>query len=425
MVTAAARAARVLLGTSLALGLAAALPGAAQAKGGPVDGVGNVYYLNDSLTGSANRVFAYGSGGDEVFFGDWDGDGVDTPLVRRGATFHVRNSNSSGPAERVFVYGRAGDTVLTGDWDGNGTDTLAVRRGAEYHVKNSLTGGPADVVVVYGRAGDRVLVGDWDGSGTDTLAVRRDATYHVKNSLTPGAADRTFVYGRRLDLVMVGDWDGDGADTLGVRRGIVNYLKNSLSGGGADATFAYGQLPDNVVVGDWDGDGTDTLGLRRPPSRPSWLTGTVTDLSGVVPYSIRYDPRNGRLAPSQLCLIPFMPSHYLHCRALPDLLAFHRAYQARFGERLPIDTWDRSTYRTLAQQQQTYAEIGPPIAARPGTSPHGWGFALDMYEGPEFDFGSERYEWMRVNGPRFGWENLPWHREGGAVPEYWHFDYVR
>lgn len=409
----------------LAAVLAFAWAGPAIADGRPLDGVGRLYYLNDAWSGHANRVFAYGRGDDEVFFGDWDGDGVDTPLVRRGAVFYVRNSNTSGAATHVFRYGRSGDDVVAGDWDGNGTDTLTVRRGAVYHVKNTLSGGPADVVVVYGRAGDEVLVGDWDGDGADTLAVRRGPTYYVKNSLRPGTADRTFVYGRRLDIVMVGDWDGDGADTMGVRRGTVNYLKNSLAGGVADATFAYGRLPDNVAAGDWDGDGTDTLGIRRPPSRPGWLTGTVTDLSGVVPYSGGYDPRNGRLAPSQLCLVPFMPSHYIHCRALTDLVGFHRAYQARFGERLPIDTWDRSTYRTLAEQDRTWAEIGPPIAARPGTSPHGWGLAVDMYEGPEFGFGSERYRWMRANGPRFGWENLPWHHETGPVPEYWHFDYVR
>jgi hypothetical protein len=144
----------------------------------------------------------------------------------------------------------------------------------------------------------------------------------------------------------------------------------------------------------------------------------------VVPYSGSYDARNGRLAPSVLCLVPFLPGHYVHCRALGDLVAFHRAYAGRFGERLPIDSWDRSTYRSVEGQVQTWQEIGPPIAARPGTSPHGWGMAVDMFEGPEYDFGSARYAWMLANGPRFGWRNMPWHQRDGSVPEYWHFDYV-
>ncbi|MDD9205633.1 hypothetical protein PU560_04010, partial [Georgenia sp. 10Sc9-8] len=60
-----------------------------------------------------------------------------------------------------------------GDWDGDGEDTFAVRRGFTYHVKNSLTGGEADLVLNYGRTDDEVYVGDWDGDTIDTLGVRR------------------------------------------------------------------------------------------------------------------------------------------------------------------------------------------------------------------------------------------------------------
>src|SRR5690606_41164494 len=73
----------------------------------------------------------------------------------------------------LFQYGKAGDMVYAGDWDGNGRDSFLVRRGKEYHVKNSLRGGPADVVMLYGRATDEVYIGDWDGNGTDTVGVRR------------------------------------------------------------------------------------------------------------------------------------------------------------------------------------------------------------------------------------------------------------
>jgi len=223
------------------------------------------FFLNDSWTASANTVFEYGRPGDEVFVGDWDGDGVDTIALRRGATFYVRNSNTSGPADRVFAYGRPGDTVLVGDWNGDGVDTLAVRRGSEYHIKNSVAPGVADKVVVYGRAGDDVLVGDWDGNGSDTLAVRRGFVYHVKNSIAPGNADQVVPYGRSEDVVLVGDWNGDGTDTLAVRRGREYHVKNSMSAGKADLVLAYGRPSDKVLVGDWNGDGTDTLGVHRTP----------------------------------------------------------------------------------------------------------------------------------------------------------------
>jgi hypothetical protein len=391
---------------------------------GLVPGYGQRYLLDDDRDGVAEHAFVYGRQDDEVLFGDWDGDGVDSPAVRRGATFYFRQSSSSGPADTVVTYGRPDDGVLAGDWDGDGTDTLAVRRGNVYYLSDALLGGVADVVT-FGRAGDAAFAGDWDGDGRDTLALRRENRLYLSNTVSGGAAEHAFAYGRPWDVVLVGDWDGDGRDTVGVRRANLVHVRNSTSSGPADATFAYGRASDTAAAGDWDGDGTDTVGVRRPPEHPDWLTGSVTDISGVVPYSGTYDPRNGRLAPSQLCLIPFMPSHYIHCRARADLVAFHQAYQARFGERLPVDTWDRSTYRSLEEQERTWVEIGPPIAARPGTSPHGWGLAVDMFEGPEFAFGSTRYRWLLENGPRFGWANLPWHQETGSVPEYWHFDYVR
>src|SRR5690606_1121459 len=65
-----------------------------------------------------------------VLVGDWDGDGDDSLAVRRGATFHLRNTLGSGPADREVVYGRSGDAAFAGDWNGDGTDTLGVRRGS-------------------------------------------------------------------------------------------------------------------------------------------------------------------------------------------------------------------------------------------------------------------------------------------------------
>ncbi|WP_413452409.1 glycoside hydrolase family 97 catalytic domain-containing protein [Georgenia phoenicis] len=223
------------------------------------------FFLSNDWQGRTAHAFQYGRSTDEVFVGDWDGDGTDSIAVRRGSEFHVSNAPRGGKADRVFAYGRPGDTVLVGDWDGDGQDTFAVRRGSVYHVKNSLAGGPADAVVGYGRPADAVLVGDWDGDGRDTLTVRRGAVYHVKNSMTGGAADRVVAYGRAGDITLAGDWDGDGRDTFAVRRGNVYYAKNSLTGGQADRVVAYGRAGDEVFTGDWDGNGTDTLGLRRLP----------------------------------------------------------------------------------------------------------------------------------------------------------------
>ncbi len=222
-----------LRSTALVAGATAALLALAPLAGAAAAPSDSGFFLNDSWDATADRTFMYGRMTDEVLVGDWDGDGTDTVMLRRGNVFHVSNRPRGGDAD-VIVYGRPGDVVLVGDWDGDGDDTLAVRRGKTYHVKNTLRGGDADRVVTYGRAEDEVLVGDWDGDGDDTLAVRRGARYFVNNSLASGPADLTLFYGRADDEVLVGDWNGDRRDTLGVRRPLPEYRSSVVAVTDAD-----------------------------------------------------------------------------------------------------------------------------------------------------------------------------------------------
>ena len=215
---------------------------------------GRDMHLRNSLSGGvADVTFPYGVVSDEVFVGDWDGDGVDTFAVRRGKTFYLSNSLRGGNAEVVFEYGRAGDVILVGDWDGDGKDTFMVRRGREFHMSNSLKSGAAEKVFEYGRVDDAVVVGDWDGDGKDTLGVRRGAVMHLRNDLGAGAASDVFSYGRADDVVLSGDWDGDGKDTFMVRRGREFHMSNSLKSGAAEKVFDYGHATDMILVGNWDG----------------------------------------------------------------------------------------------------------------------------------------------------------------------------
>lgn len=398
----------------------------AVAKGGVSPGWGSDFYLSDSFASEANLVFAFGRETDRYLVGDWDGDGVDTLAARRGNVYHFTNSPTGATIDAVVTYGRPDDTVLAGDWDGDGVETLAVRRDSTYHVKNTLVGGPADVVIAYGKVDDDVLVGDFDGNGTDTLAVRRASTYHVKNTIAGGNADQVVGYGRPDDDVLVGDFDGDSDDSFTVRRGNQYFIANDIRGGAADRVVSYGRTTDAALVGDWNGDGVDSLGIHRLRGAPERTTfGTVTDLTGIDPLSGDYDPRNGRLARELLCTIPFLPTHMVQCRAVGDLVAFHNAYQARFGQPLPINPAPYTAYRSYQNQEYVWLETGPPVAARPGTSPHGYGLAVDFGGRTEIEFGQEPYPWLLANGPRFGWENMPWHWENGSVPEPWHFDYRR
>lgn len=69
-------------GVAATLVLAGTAP-AATAKGGEIGGEGSRYILANTLTPKVDLDFNYGRPGDQVYVGDWDGDGRDTIGVRR------------------------------------------------------------------------------------------------------------------------------------------------------------------------------------------------------------------------------------------------------------------------------------------------------------------------------------------------------
>jgi hypothetical protein len=127
---------------------------------------------------------------------------------------------------------------------------------------------------------------------------------------------------------------------------------------------------------------------------------------------------NGQLPRSVLCTL-WESGHSLRSDAAVALAKLNIAYRQRFGGDICLT----DSYRTLASQQRL-ASLKPGLAAAPGTSNHGWGLAVDLCDGIESG-GSSRYQWMRTNAPRYGWDNPTWARPGGTGPqEPWHWEYV-
>jgi LAS superfamily LD-carboxypeptidase LdcB len=112
-------------------------------------------------------------------------------------------------------------------------------------------------------------------------------------------------------------------------------------------------------------------------------------------------------------------------------------------------------YRSLAQQERTYArncgwvydpappavegeEPPPPPAkhwvcnpptARPGTSNHGWGRAIDVVDTTTskahiLKCSDPQFAWLRDNGARYGWVLPSWARCGSRTQEPWHFEWA-
>ena len=120
--------------------------------------------------------------------------------------------------------------------------------------------------------------------------------------------------------------------------------------------------------------------------------------------------QNGRIADSQLAAIP-------GGRLAKEAAANWLALRAKGGKEMGI--WisplgPQSSYRTFAQQQhfwQLYQAGKGNLAARPGTSNHGWGNAVDLAHPPTM-----RKVIDRLGAP-YGW------RWGEARSESWHVTY--
>jgi hypothetical protein len=126
---------------------------------------------------------------------------------------------------------------------------------------------------------------------------------------------------------------------------------------------------------------------------------------------------NGTIPASALCSLWGAPGQMLRADAAAAFEGLAKAYAAEFATPLCVT----DSYRPLAVQVQVYAEK-PTLAARPGTSNHGWGTALDLCGGIQ-SFGTTQHLWMLAHAPLYGWFHPAWAEPTGSKPEPWHWEY--
>ena len=129
------------------------------------------------------------------------------------------------------------------------------------------------------------------------------------------------------------------------------------------------------------------------------------------------DGANGQIAATDLCTL-WDPSQMLRGDAAMAISELNDSFSVTFGRDLCVT----DSYRTLGEQRRL-AYTKPGLAATPGTSNHGWGLAVDLCS--QETNSQTVQDWLRANGPVFGWDNPQWARAGGSgAYEPWHWEYV-
>ncbi|MBV9780944.1 MAG: VCBS repeat-containing protein, partial [Acidobacteriaceae bacterium] len=121
-----------------------------------------------ALLFGAHQVAAqsnWGTAGDIIVSGDFDGDGVLDYAVWRPSTgvWFIVPSNGNTPYTQQ--WGAPGDIPVPGDYDGDGKTDFAVWRPSEgnWYVLQSSNG--TQVVQQWGASGDIPVGMDYDGDG--------------------------------------------------------------------------------------------------------------------------------------------------------------------------------------------------------------------------------------------------------------------
>ena len=142
---------------------------------------------------------------------------------------------------------------------------------------------------------------------------------------------------------------------------------------------------------------------------------TKTVLPGCDGEAPKGEASNGELPDEWLCKIG-VGNHKLRTDAAVAFAKMNAAFKKDTGKDLAVT----DSYRSL-ESQVSVAARKPGFAARPGTSNHGWGLALDLGGGTQTGSG-EQYDWLVANASEYGWENPDWAKRNSY--ELWHWEYV-
>jgi hypothetical protein len=258
-----------------------------------------------------------------------------------------------------------------------------------------LSGGPTSdldlTVATMRRVGQ-----EWNATLEEVTRARRDRAEAVERSLA--AADAAVLTAAEADSARV---EADSA--VRVQRAALEELQSDLSRS-VDAA-AEAERKATMLA--------QARALADQRAVPNTVTGQVGECKGgdVAAYA------NGQIPIPVLCPLWGAGAEYLRADAAYAFNRMSQAYAAEYGTPLCVT----DSYRPYSEQVQVYGR-SPDMAAKPGTSNHGWGTAVDLCGGIE-RFGTPTHQWMQLNAPLYGWFHPAWAEPSGSMPEAWHWEF--
>jgi hypothetical protein len=203
----------------------------------------------------------YGSAGDVLVTGDYDGDGVSDNAIYRPSdgTWYIQGSRDGA---RTAQFGLATDVPVPADYDADGRTDIAVWRPSTgvWYIQQSTLGLRTER---WGAAGDRALAGDYEGDGKADLAVWRPSTgmwYVLPSSSSIPVYQR---FGQQGDIPVSADFDGNGITDFVVFRQSTGSWYAMDADTRELSAFSFGTAGDLPIAIDNDADGRADLAVFR------------------------------------------------------------------------------------------------------------------------------------------------------------------
>lgn len=204
----------------------------------------------------------FGSAGDVLVPGDYNGDGMTDVAVYQPSTNIWFTSKDPSTNYDAVQWGSDGDIPAPGFYDADQKTDIAVFRPSDgnWYIAKS-TGGSE--IRHWGESGDKPVLGDYDGDGLTDVAVWRQSvsTWFIQQS-TGGTA--TVGWGISTDIPVPADYDGDSKTDVAVWRPSTGFWYIQQSSNGMMRSEEWGQMGDIPVSGDYDHDGKADIAVYRP-----------------------------------------------------------------------------------------------------------------------------------------------------------------